>query len=103
MAGFRVADSHPAHVRRKQMSAAGETVETFRTADYGQAGYLFALGFVHERLERDGSQIYFHFSASPRLLAALGEYSSNAPVPSRDFFRGLRKAKAIIQDYTHGS
>ena len=76
--------------------------ETFRTSDYGQVGYLFALGFVHERLEH-GSQIYFHFSASPRLLAALGEYGSNALVPCRDFFHGLRKAKAIIQEYTHGS
>jgi len=85
------------------MSTAIETLETFRTADYGQAGYLFALGFAHERLEHDGPQVYFHFAAAPRLLAALGEYGSNAPVPCRDFFHGLRKAKAIIQENTHGS
>jgi hypothetical protein len=75
----------------------------FRTADYGQVGYLFALGFTHEQLERDGSQIYFHFAASPKLLAALGDYGSNAPVPCRDFFHALRKAKAIIQEHMYGS
>jgi hypothetical protein len=84
------------------MRTAFEALETFRTADYGQAGYLFALGFPHERLERDGPQVYFHFPASPRLLAALGDYGSNALVPCRDFFHGLRKAKAIIQDHTYG-
>jgi hypothetical protein len=82
------------------MSTALEALESFRTADYGQAGYLFALGFAHEQLERDGSQIYFHFAASPELLAALGQYGSNAPVPCRDFFHGLRKAKAMIQENT---
>ncbi len=85
------------------MITAPDTLATFRTADYGQAGYLFARGFPHERLEHEGSQVYFHFASSPRLLAALGQYGSNAPVPCRDFFHGLRKAKAIIQDYTHES
>lgn len=80
-----------------------QTVRGFRTSDYGQVGYLFALGFVHERLECEGSQVFFHFAASPRLLAALGEYGSNAAVPCRDFFHGVRKAKAIIQDYTNES
>jgi hypothetical protein len=79
-----------------------ETLETFRTADYGQAGYLFALGLTHQRLERNGPQIYFHFPASPRLLSALGDYASNVVVPCRDFFHGLRKAKAIIQEKTRG-
>jgi hypothetical protein len=77
--------------------------QTFRTADYGQAGYLFALGFTHEQLERDGPQLYFHFAASADLLAALGQYGSNAPVPCRDFFHGLRKAKAIIQENTRNA
>ena len=85
------------------MSTNAAALETFRTADYGQAGYLFALGFTHELVERDGPQIYFHFAASPELLAALGEYASNALVPCRDFFHGLRKAKAIIRENTHGS
>lgn len=78
-------------------------LETYRTADYGQAGYLFALGFTHEQLEREGPQIYFHFTVSPELLAALGQYGSNALVPCRDYFHGLRKAKAIIQENTNGS
>lgn len=76
--------------------------KTFRTADYGQAGYLFALGFSFDRVEREGEQIFFHFPPSPELLTALGEYGSNAPVPCRDFFHGLRKAKAIIQENTNG-
>ena len=87
------------------MSTCRQTLglDTFRTADYGQAGYLFALGFNYELLERDRWQIFFLFAPSSELLAALGEYSSNKPVPCRDFFHGLRKAKAIIQEHTYGS
>jgi hypothetical protein len=85
------------------VSTTQQELQTFRTADYGQAGYLFALGFIYEHLECDGPQIYFHFEASRELLIALGSYSSNVPVPCRDFFHGLRKAKAIIQENTYGS
>ena len=82
------------------MNTSCAALETFRTADYGQAGYLFALGFAHEQVERDGPQIFFHFASSPELLSALGKYGSNALVPCRDFFHGLRRAKAIIRENT---
>ena len=78
-------------------------LETFRTADYGQVGYLFARGFSFDRLEGDGGQIFFHFAPSPELLSAIGEYGSNALVPCRDFFHGLRRAKAIIQENTNNA
>jgi hypothetical protein len=84
------------------MSVSSRSLETFRTSDYGQVGYLFARGFSFDQVERDRGQIFFRFTPSPELLSALGEYGSNALVPCRDFFHGLRKAKAIIQENTNG-
>jgi len=85
------------------MTVSRRSLKTFRTSDYGQVGYLFARGFSFDQVERDRGQIFFHFTPSPELLAALGEYGSNALVPCRDFFHGLRKAKAIIQENTNES
>ena len=85
------------------MSINVRSLETFRTSDYGQAGYLFARGFSFDQIERDRGQTFFHFTPSPELLSAIGEYGSNAMVPCRDFFHGLRKAKAIIRENTNES
>src|SRR5690348_2017819 len=63
--------------RSRTMNTNAAVLETFRTADYGQVGYLFARGFSFDRLEGDGGQIFFHFAPSPELLSALGEYGSN--------------------------
>ncbi len=69
----------------------------FRTADYGLAGYLLALGFAPS-VERNGRQVVFCFPSSAQIATAVGDYTSNRPVPCRDFFHGLRKAKSMIQE-----
>lgn len=76
--------------------------ETFKTSDYGQAGFLIAKGLRYGKVERDGDQVFFHFSVSSELLAALGEYGSNGPVPCRDFFHGLRRARGVIRETLNG-
>ena len=63
-------------LRKSPMSVSRPSLETFRTSDYGQAGYLFARGFSFDQSERDRGQTFFH---------------------------GLRKAKAIIQENTNES
>jgi hypothetical protein len=77
--------------------------DNFRTADYGQVGYLLAKGFPLSRVERGGEHVFFYFRSSAELLVALGDYASNALVPCRDFFHGLRRAKALIRENTYGS
>ncbi len=76
----------------------------FRTSDYGIAGYLFARRVNHVHLERSGPQVIFCFPTTPDVTAAVGEYTSNRPVPCRNFFHGLRKAKMMIQEIVnHGN
>ena len=70
----------------------------FRTSDYGTAGFLLACGIDYACLERNGPQVVFCFPASPEVTEAVGRYTSNRPFPCRDYFHGLRKAKAIIQE-----
>lgn len=72
-------------------------VETFHTSDYGQSAFLLARGFTLERTEQSGHDVIFHFPSSPSLLSAISDYSSNAPIPCRDFFHALRRTKALIQ------
>jgi hypothetical protein len=74
----------------------------FRTSDYGTSGFLMALGFEADRIERNGSQVIFCFPRSPALFSALEAWTSNALVPCRDHFHGLRKAKGIIQHTIQG-
>ena len=69
----------------------------FKTADFAAAAYLFARRFRYDHVEVDGEQVSFIFPSTPELVAAVGEYLSNGPIPCRDYFQGLRKAKAIIQ------
>jgi hypothetical protein len=78
-------------------------IETFHTSDYGQAAFLLARGFAHERTEQNGNEVTFHFHPSPSLLTALSEYSSNAPIPCRDFFHALRRTKALIRKNTENT
>lgn len=73
-------------------------VEFFKTADFGAAGYLFARKLAYARLERNGPQVVFCFPATPEVISAAGDYTSNRPVPCRDYFHGLRRAKKIIQE-----
>jgi len=70
----------------------------FKTADYGTAGYLLARKLPHAALEHNGPQVIFCFPPTAEVMAAVGEYTSNKPVPCRDYFRGLRRAKQIIQE-----
>src|SRR5262245_58448868 len=74
------------------------TDDVFRTSDYGVVGFVDALGFEHSRLELNGRQVLFCFQRSPQLVSAIEKYLSNSPIACRDYFRGLRKAKTIIQD-----
>jgi hypothetical protein len=75
--------------------------ETFHTSDYGQAAFLLARGIAFERTEPNGNEIIFHFHSSPSLLTAISDYSSNAPIPCRDFFHSLRRTKALIRENTN--
>lgn len=75
-------------------------VETFHTSDYGQAAFFLARGFALERTEPSGHDIVFHFHSTPSLITAISDYSSNAPIPCRDFFHALRKTKALIRKNT---
>jgi len=70
----------------------------FKTADYGVAGYLLARGLVLQDTERSGPQVLFRFRDTPELVAAIGDYTSNKPIPCRDLFHGLRRAKSTIQE-----
>ena len=70
----------------------------FRTADYGTAGYLLARKLPWISLEHNGPQLIFCFPATADVMAAVGDYTSNKPVPCRDYFHGLRRAKTIIQE-----
>ena len=76
-------------------------IETFHTSDYGQAAFLLARGFIFDRSESNGNEVIFHFTPSPSLLTAISEYSSNAPIPCRDFFHALRRTKALIRENTN--
>ena len=75
--------------------------ETFHTSDYGQAAFLLARGFALDQTEPNGNEVVFHFVASPSLLIALSDYSSNSPIPCRDFFHTLRRTKALIRENTN--
>jgi len=78
-------------------------VDTFRTSDYGQAAFFLARGFKLEGTERSGHDLIFHFQSSPALLDAISQYSSNAPIPCRDFFHALRKTKGLIRKDTENT
>jgi hypothetical protein len=78
-------------------------VDTFRTSDYGQAAFFLALEFTLERTERSGQDVIFHFHSSPALLEAISQYSSNGPVPCRDFFHALRRTKGMIRRDTENT
>jgi hypothetical protein len=69
----------------------------FKTPDPALTGYLFALGFEHQSLERNGSQLAFVFTLTPDLRQAIEDYSFNAPVPVRDVIGGYRKAINLIR------
>jgi hypothetical protein len=75
--------------------------ETFHTSDYGQTAFLLARGFAFERTEPNGNEVIFHFLSSASLLTAISDYSSNAPIPCRDFFHSLRRTKALIRRNTN--
>jgi uncharacterized protein DUF5659 len=75
--------------------------ETFHTSDYGQAAFLLARGIAFDRTEPSGNEVIFHFQPSASLLAAISEYSSNAPIACRDFFHALRRTKALIRRNTN--
>lgn len=75
--------------------------ETFHTSDYGQAAFLLARGIAFERTEPNGNEVIFHFHSSASLLTAISDYSSNAPIPCRDYFHALRRTKAIIRENTN--
>jgi Domain of unknown function (DUF5659) len=75
--------------------------ETFQTSDYGQAAFLIARGFAIERTESNSREVMFHFRSSDPLLTAISDYSSNAPIPCRDFFHALRRTKALIRENTN--
>jgi Domain of unknown function (DUF5659) len=75
--------------------------ETFHTSDYGQAAFLLARGFALDQTEPNGNEVVFHFVASRLLLTAVSDYSSNAPIPCRDFFHALRRTKALIRENTN--
>jgi hypothetical protein len=75
--------------------------ESFRTSDYGQAAFLLARGFALEQTEPNGNEVIFHFTSGPSLLTAISDYSSNVPVPCRDFFHALRRTKALIRENTN--
>jgi hypothetical protein len=75
--------------------------ETFRTSDYGLAAFLHARGIAFERTEPNGNEVSFHFHFSESLLTAISDYSSNAPIPCRDFFHALRRTKALIRRNTN--
>jgi len=79
------------------MEAPAALRESFKTADYGVAGYLFSRGFACS-IERNGSQVVFCFPSIPEVVAAVGDYTSNKLVPCRDYFHGLRRAKIMIQE-----
>jgi hypothetical protein len=70
----------------------------FRTADYGTAGYLLARKLPCSSIELNGPQVIFCFPSSQEVMSAVGEYTSNRPVPCRDYFHGLRRAKQMIQE-----
>jgi hypothetical protein len=78
-------------------------IETFHTSDYGQAAFLLARGFAFDRSESNGNEVVFHFTPCPSLLTAISDYSSNAPIPCRDFFHALRRTKALIRQNTENT
>ena len=75
--------------------------ETFRTSDYGLAAFLHARGIAFECAEPNGNNVIFHFNSSASLLTAISDYSSNAPIPCRDYFHSLRRTKALIRRNTN--
>ena len=77
--------------------------EHFRTTDFGQAAFLLARGHALHQTEPNGDEVVFCFVASPTLLNAISDYSSNAPIACRDFFHALRKTKSLIRENTNGN
>jgi hypothetical protein len=75
--------------------------ETFHTSDYGQAAFLLARGIALDRTEPNGHEVIFHFQSSQSLLTAISGYSSNAPIPCRDYFHALRRTKTLIRENTN--
>jgi Domain of unknown function (DUF5659) len=75
-------------------------LEDFHTSDYGQTAFLTARGFPIESSEANGNHVVFHFRSTPELLNAISDYSSNAPIPCRDFFHALRRTKTLIRRNT---
>jgi hypothetical protein len=78
-------------------------LDLFKTADYAMAAYLLACGVQLSRLESQGAQVVFCFPSSPQLVAAVGDYTSNHPIPCRDYFRALRRAKTLIMENTYNT
>jgi len=73
---------------------------TFQTSDYGQAAFLLARGFPLKSAEPSGKDVVFRFDNTSSLLNAISDYSSNAPVPCRDYFHALRRTKTLIHQHT---
>jgi hypothetical protein len=69
----------------------------FKTPDPALTGFLFARGFEHERLERQGSQIAFVFALTPSLKATVEAFVFNPAVPCRDMVGGYRRAMNLIR------
>jgi Domain of unknown function (DUF5659) len=78
--------------------------ETFQTSDYGLAAFLAASGFpiAQTSPKPNGREVAFHFDSSPALFSAISSYSSNAPIPCRDYFHALRRMKLLIRENTNG-
>jgi hypothetical protein len=75
----------------------------FKTADYGTGSYLLPRKLPWASLERNGQQVVFCFPATAEVMAAVGDDTSNKSIPCRDYFHGLRRAKATIQaNIDHG-
>jgi Domain of unknown function (DUF5659) len=77
--------------------------QSFSTSDYGQAAFLIARGFDLVTTKPKGNEVFFEFSSTSPLVLAISDYSSNAPIPCRDFFHALRKVKALIRENTNGN
>jgi hypothetical protein len=77
------------------------SVENFSTSDYGLTAFLLASGFDLRSTEAIENQVVFYFSSSPTLLTAISDYTSNSPIPCRDYFHALHRTKALIREKSH--
>ena len=72
----------------------------YHTSDYGQSAFLLARGFHLQEARPNGNEVHFSFESTPELLNAISDYSSNAPIPCRDYFHALRRTKILIHKNT---